>query len=58
MSEWWFWEAVCFEAGQLGAVPLAAHAIAYNMIPVLFMVPHGIGIGASTRVAVMLGENR
>lgn len=33
MSEWWLWEVIAFMAGQFGVVPLAAHAVAYNLIP-------------------------
>ena len=29
-SEWWFWEAVAFMAGELGTASLAAHTVAYS----------------------------
>ena len=39
MSEWWFWEVTCFLVGNLGTKPLAAYSIAYNIIPLLWMIP-------------------
>mmetsp|Transcript_24718 Transcript_24718/g.64398 ORF Transcript_24718/g.64398 Transcript_24718/m.64398 type:complete len:502 (-) Transcript_24718:76-1581(-) len=56
MTEWWYWEAAAFVAGRLGPVALAAHAVAYNVIPLFFMVPLGISIGTSTRQGTLLGE--
>jgi MATE family multidrug resistance protein len=56
MSEWWYWEVLCFMAGQFGTEALAAHTIAYNLIPLTFMVPLGVSIGCSTRVGTLLGE--
>jgi Na+-driven multidrug efflux pump len=46
LSEWWFWETMCFVAGSFGTVAFCAHSIAYNLIPLLFMIP----LGTSTRV--------
>ena len=56
MSEWWFWEGVCFMAGALGTTTLAAHTVAYNMIPLCFMASFGLSIGIATRVGTLLGE--
>eukprot|EP00937_MAST-01D_sp_MAST-1D-sp2_P004217 g4217.t1 len=55
-SEWWFWESTCFMAGALGSASLSAHAVAYNVIPLCFMVQFGISFGLSTRVGTLLGE--
>jgi Na+-driven multidrug efflux pump len=41
LSEWWFWETMCFVAGTFGTVAFCAHSIAYNLIPLLFMIPLG-----------------
>ena len=30
LSEWWFWEIMCFIAGSFGVVSLVAHTIAYK----------------------------
>ena len=30
LTEWLFWEAVCFRAGALGVLPLAAYSIGYR----------------------------
>lgn len=38
LSEWLFWEYVCFRVGLLGAAPLAVYGIAYSLEPVFFMV--------------------
>jgi MATE family multidrug resistance protein len=58
MTEWWYWEAAAFVAGRLGPVALAAHAVAYNVIPLAFMVPLGISIGTTTRQGNLLGEGK
>eukprot|EP00038_Savillea_parva_P016131 m.16053 g.16053 ORF g.16053 m.16053 type:complete len:518 (+) comp3348_c0_seq1:330-1883(+) len=58
MTEWWYWEAATFFAGRLGSIPLAAHSVAYNFIPLAYMVPMGISIGTSTRLGTLLGEGR
>ena len=55
-SEWWFWEGVCFMAGALGTTSLAAHTVAYNVIPLCFMFSMGLGIGLATRIGTLLGE--
>jgi MATE family multidrug resistance protein len=56
LSEWWFWEVVCFLAGHMGVVPLCIHTIAYNLIPVFFMIPLGFSIGLSVRMGHLLAE--
>lgn len=58
MSEWWFWEATCFLAGKIGTLALAAHSIAYSLVPVLYMFPLGVAIPLAARVANLLGEDR
>jgi MATE family multidrug resistance protein len=50
LSEWWFWEAMCFVAGSFGVVSLCVHTIAYNLVPLLFMLPLGIMIGLAVRM--------
>ena len=58
MSEWWFWEASAFMAGELGTASLAAHTIVYTVVPALFMVPFGVCIGISSRVGTLLAQGR
>jgi len=58
MSEWWFWEVNAFAAGILGEVALAAHAIAYSLVPLLVMIPLGVSVAISVRIGCMLGEGR
>jgi len=54
LSEWWFWETICFIAGKMGIVPLCVHTIAYQIVPVLFMIPLAIGIGLGVRIGALL----
>lgn len=56
MSEWWFWEVVACVAGLMGTEALAAHSIAYALVPCLVMVPLGVSIAISVRVGTLLGE--
>ena len=60
MSEWIFWEIVCFTVGRFGVTPLATHTVAYNLIPLCFMVPLGIAIGVGVRIGhlMSLGDGR
>eukprot|EP00978_Attheya_sp_CCMP212_P013660 scaffold34316_cov40-Attheya_sp.AAC.1 len=57
LSEWWFWEIICFIAGTFGVIPLCVHTIAYQLIPLLFMVPLGISIGMSIRIGTVLAHD-
>jgi Na+-driven multidrug efflux pump len=50
LSEWWFWETICFMVGTLGVVPLVCHTIAYNLVPLLYMPCLGIVMGLSIRL--------
>lgn len=54
LSEWWFWECICFLAGRFGLVELCVHTVTYQLIPITFMVPLGISIGLSVRMGVLL----
>ena len=54
LSEWWFWEVICFIAGKFGIVPLCAHSIAYQLLPLSFMLPLGISMGLSVRIGNIL----
>jgi len=58
MGEWWYWEVICFIAGNLGAVTLEAHSIGYNLVPLAFMVPMGIQTAATTRIGNLLANGR
>ena len=57
LSEWWFWEINCFIVGSFGIVPLCVHTIAYNLVPLLFMIPLGISIGLTVRLGNLLATN-
>ena len=62
VSEWVFWEVICFRAGVFGSQSLAVHAVAYNVIPITFMMPFGLSIAVSNgvrreiAVGIYLGE--
>mmetsp|Transcript_19283 Transcript_19283/g.45037 ORF Transcript_19283/g.45037 Transcript_19283/m.45037 type:complete len:387 (-) Transcript_19283:110-1270(-) len=58
MSEWWYWEVICAAVGVLGEFPLAAHSIAYAIVPMLVMAPIGVSIAISIRVGQLIGEGR
>jgi Na+-driven multidrug efflux pump len=45
-------------AGNLGTAALAAHAVSYNVIPILFMLPLGLSTGLCIRLGNLLGEGR
>ncbi len=45
-------------SGNFGTASLAAHAIAYNVIPILFMLPLGLATGLCIRLGNLLGEGR
>jgi MATE family multidrug resistance protein len=57
MNEWWFFEIMCFVAGSFGVIPLCVHTIAYNLVPLLFMIPLGILIGLTVRMGHVIVEN-
>ena len=57
LSEWWFWETVCFMVGTFGIVPLCVHTIAYNIVPLSFMIPLGIAIGLTVRMGNILAKD-
>jgi MATE family multidrug resistance protein len=57
LSEWWFWEAICFLAGKFGVIELCIHTVTYQLIPIAFMVPLGISIGLNVRMGVLLPVN-
>ncbi len=57
LSEWWFWECICFVAGNFGIVELCVHTVAYQLIPIFFMLPLGISIGLSVRIGILLPVN-
>jgi MATE family multidrug resistance protein len=53
--EIWAFSGAALIAGQLGAVPLAAHTITLNMAALAFMLPLGVAQGAATRVGNLIG---
>ena len=57
LSEWWFWEINCFIVGSFGIIPLCVHTIAYNLVPLLFMIPLGISIGLTVRMGILLATD-
>ncbi|KAL7575149.1 hypothetical protein ACA910_018642 [Epithemia clementina (nom. ined.)] len=57
-NEWWFSEIMTMLAGQFGVEALDAHTIAYNIVPLLFMIPLGVGIGLAVRVGHLLAQHQ
>ena len=57
MTEWWFFELMCFIAGSFGVESLDAHTIAYNLVPLLFMLPLGLSIGLSVRMGNVIATS-
>jgi MATE family multidrug resistance protein len=53
--EVWAFLAAGLMIGRLGAVPLAAHAIAMNLSTVSFMVPNALAAASATRVGHLYG---
>ena len=54
LTEWWYWESICFVAGKLGVLSLCVHSITYQLIPLIYMIPLGFSIGLSVRVGQLL----
>ena len=50
LTEWLYWEVVCFRVGTLGTTPLAVYGIAYSIEPVVFMLPLGLSTGIANAV--------
>lgn len=50
-------EVVCFLVGSFGIVPFCVHTIVYNSLPLLFMIPTGIGIGLTVRTGTELPKS-
>jgi multidrug resistance protein, MATE family len=57
MCEWWFWEVMCVIAGHMGVQELCIHTIAYNLVPISFMLPLGISIGLTVRMGHLLMDD-
>jgi MATE family multidrug resistance protein len=53
--EYWAFAISTLWAGWLGGAELAAHSIALNLASITYMVPLGIGLGASARVGNLIG---
>lgn len=53
--EVWAFHAAGFMMGRLGAIQLAAHAVAINLATISFMLPSGVGVAAATRVGNLVG---
>ena len=58
MGEWWAWEISTGFAGNLGAVPLAAHASLQNLTFYYYMPMTGFMQAATVRVGNALGAGR
>jgi MATE family multidrug resistance protein len=57
LLEYGLFAAAALLMGLIGTTALAAHQIALQVTAILFMVPFGIGIGATVRVGHAIGRN-
>jgi MATE family multidrug resistance protein len=56
MTEWLYWEFVCFSVGTLGILPFAIHSVPYSLIPLHFMIPLGLSISINVIIGQALGD--
>lgn len=56
-TEWWFWETMCFTAGKFGVIPFCVHSIAYQLLPLVYMVPLGISMGLTVRMGALFPKS-
>ncbi|KAI9197449.1 mate-domain-containing protein [Polychytrium aggregatum] len=56
-SEWWAFEIITLATGLLGDSYLAAQAVVLNTCSLMYMIPQGISIAATTRIGNALGAN-
>lgn len=57
LSEWWFWEAICFVAGKFGVQALGVHTVAYQLVPIFYLMPYGISVGLCVRLGSILATD-
>lgn len=57
-TELWAFAGITMMAGWIGETALAAHTTVINLLSVVFMLPLGISMAASTRVGNLVGEQR
>jgi len=58
LTEWLFWEVVCFRVGSLGKLPLATYTTGYTLEPCFFMLAIGLSTNISNAVGNGLGAGR
>ena len=54
-TEWWAFEIVAIVAGQLGTIPLASQSVIMTADQVMYTIPFGQGVAASSRIGNLLG---
>ncbi len=54
--EVWAFSLAGIMMGWLGTLPLAGHAVAINLVSLVFMVPMGVSVAAATRVGQSVGR--
>ncbi|KAI9031297.1 mate-domain-containing protein, partial [Hyaloraphidium curvatum] len=57
-SEWWTFEVLAIMAGLLGSRELAVQSVVTTITSLIFMLPLGLSVSTTTRVAQKLGANR
>lgn len=44
-------------AGSFGVVSLDAHTVAYNLVPLLYMLPLGVSVGLAVRMGYVIAHD-
>ena len=48
---------MCFTAGRFGVIPFSVHSIAYQILPLCYMIPLGFSIGLSVRMGALFSNS-
>ena len=56
LSEWWYWEVVCFFTGWISEHAQAAHSCAYFVVPMYYLIVLGVGISANIKIGKLIGD--
>lgn len=48
---------MCFTAGKFGVIPFCVHSIAYQLLPLVYMVPLGISMGLTVRMGALFPKS-
>ncbi|KAF2673055.1 putative multidrug resistance pump [Microthyrium microscopicum] len=57
-AEWWAFELIAIAAGAMGSLPMAAQSIMMTVDSIFALIPFGLGVASTNRVANLMGHNR